>query len=77
MNAHFDALHGLVDMADSLAVQFIKPGKPFSKQEVFDHIRPLMPDSPGITPAIMDGIVWDVIDGITENALRSIADSRQ
>ena len=76
-NVRFDQLRGLVDVADRLAVQFIQPDKPFSKQEVFDHVRPLMPDSAGITPTMMDGIVWDVIDGIIENALRSIQDSAQ
>lgn len=81
MNARSDiqlsALCGLVDLADLLAVRFIKPDVPFSKQEVYDHARPLMPDSAGITPTMMDGIVWDVVTGITENALRSIQDSRQ
>lgn len=78
MTSHSDiplsALRGLVDVADLLAVQFIKPDKPFSKQGVYDHVRPLMPDSAGITPAMLDGIVWDVVTGITENALRSICD---
>ena len=81
MNAHSDAplstLRFLVDLADALACQFIQPGKPFSKQEVFDHVRPMMPDSAGITPAMLDRIVWDVVTGITENALRSIQDSGQ
>ena len=81
MNARSDiplsALRGLVDMADALACQFIQPDKPFSKQDVYDHVRPMMPDSAGITPTMMDGIVWDVVTGITENALRSIQDSRQ
>ena len=65
----------LVDKADALACQFIQPDQPFSKQEVFDHVRPMMPDSAGITPAMMDAILWEVIDGIFENALRSIQDS--
>lgn len=81
MNAHSDillsTLRGLVDVVDALAVQFIKPGKPFSKQGIYDYVRPLMPDSTGIPNAMLDGLVWDVIDGITENALRSIADSAQ
>lgn len=77
MNARFDALPGLIDMADNLAVQFIQPDKPFSKQGVFDYVRPLMPDSAGVPPAILDSVVWDVIEGIFENALRSIADSAQ
>jgi hypothetical protein len=77
MNVRSDILPGLVDVVDSLACQFIQPNKPFSKQGVFDHVRPLIPDSTGITPAMLDGIVWDVIDGITENALRSIADLAQ
>ena len=72
--SHFDTLRGLVDVANLLAVRFIQPDVPFSKQDVYDHVRPLMPDSVGITPAMLDGIVWDVIDGITENALRSICD---
>lgn len=81
MTSHSDiplsAVCALVDKADALACQFIQPGKPFSKQGVFDHVRPLMPESAGITPAMMDGIVWDVVTGITENALRSIQDSAQ
>lgn len=74
MNARFDALRGLVDVADRLAVQFIQPDVPFSKQGIYDHVRSLIPDSASITPAMLDGIVLDVIDGITENALRSICD---
>ena len=74
MNARFNTLRGLVDLADLLAVRFIQPDVPFSKQEVFDYVRPLMPDSAGVTPAMLDGVVWDVVTGITENALRSICD---
>ena len=67
----------LVDKADALACQFIQPDKPFSKQVVFEHVRPLMPETAGVAPAMMDGIVWDVVTSITENALRSIQDSAQ
>lgn len=77
MNVRSDILPGLVDVVDSLAVQFIQPNKPFSKQGIYDHVRPLIPDSTGITPAMLDGLIWDVIDGIFENALRSITDSAQ
>lgn len=70
-------LRGLVDVVDLLACQFIQPNKPFSKQGIYDYVRPLIPDSVGITPAMLDGIVWDVVTGIFENALRSIGDSSQ
>ncbi len=79
MQSHTDpqlsTLCALVDKADALAVQFIQPDQPFSKQGVYDHVRPMLTESAGITPITVDAIVWEVIDGIFENALRSIQDS--
>lgn len=81
MNAHSDAplseVCALVDKADALACQFIQPDKPFSKQGVYDHVRPNLTESAGISTSTVDAIVWEVIDGIFENALRSIQDSGQ